>query len=439
MIANCIDSISPDSLTGAIFALEGFRDACVILNGPTGCKFYHSAISESQFPRGLEGDPARYAGDFYFGQSRVPCTYLDGYDYVFGSGEKLSALLRRAAAEDCKLIAVVNSPGAALIGDDLERLLAREISGLPCLTIENTGYSGAFGTGYQNALLRALDKAAYGPDRDEAGPGMGAEKTVNLLGMCIYQKHYDENAKTLERLLALCGIDVLSAPGAGGDFRRLFRSAGARLNVAVYPEYAGRIAQRYESLYAIPCLVPPEGPPIGFDAAEAFLRSVCGALGADPGPALSEISRARARAYLYLARFSSLLGLPKGARFSVRAESSTAYALTKWLCTYLGMIPASVSLLSDTDDRFTAKLTDFLTGIRRAEALEASILDTPAQIVFADGGLIAQMKIAGTADCGVEIALPSLGYLDVLPKTLFAGQGALFLLEQLMNGLRFSG
>jgi hypothetical protein len=35
--------------------------------------------------------------------------------------------------------------------------------------------------------------------------------------------------------------------------------------------------------------------------------------------------------------------------------------------------------------------------------------------------------------------LPSLGYLDITPKTLFGEEGALFLLEQLMNGLRFAG
>ncbi|NBB94759.1 MAG: hypothetical protein GVY16_03365 [Planctomycetes bacterium] len=46
------DHQQPDSLTGAILAAEGIVDAAVLLNGPTGCKFYHGAIAEGQV-RGL--------------------------------------------------------------------------------------------------------------------------------------------------------------------------------------------------------------------------------------------------------------------------------------------------------------------------------------------------------------------------------------------------
>ena len=38
-------SISPDSITGMIFAAEGIKNAIVLLNGPMGCKFYHSTTS----------------------------------------------------------------------------------------------------------------------------------------------------------------------------------------------------------------------------------------------------------------------------------------------------------------------------------------------------------------------------------------------------------
>ncbi|MDR1177410.1 MAG: oxidoreductase, partial [Spirochaetaceae bacterium] len=63
------ENIAPDSFTGALFALEGVRDGCTILNGPTGCKFYHSAISDSQFMRQAVYSPLEYAEGF-FGQPR---------------------------------------------------------------------------------------------------------------------------------------------------------------------------------------------------------------------------------------------------------------------------------------------------------------------------------------------------------------------------------
>jgi nitrogenase molybdenum-iron protein alpha/beta subunit len=424
------ENISPDSFTGAIFAVEGIRDACVVLNGPTGCKFYHSAISDNQFHRSLSFDPAVYAEEFYFGQPRVPSTYLDGHDYVFGSGEKITKILRALTQKDFNLIAVINSPGAALIGDDLEGFLAREVRGIPCFSLENTGYSGSFGTGYQKAMIKVF--GALSPP-----PGKTRKNAVNLLGLCIYQKYYDANYKALKRLLGLCGVDVISAPGAADPVAAFERMPEAALNVIVYPEYGTQIAKELEAKYGQPYLCLAEGPPIGFDAAASFARQVCGALGADPEKALEAIERAKARAYLYLTRFSSLLGLPKGALFSLKAEGSVAYALTKWLCAYLGMIPASVSVLPETDTSFTQKLEDFLCGIHYADVLRNPIIETPTHIVLADGNTISELRVSGQKFCGIEIALPSLGYMDITEKYLLGEKGALFLLEQIINGLRY--
>ena len=70
-------------------------------------------------------DPLRYAEPFYFGQSRVPATYLDGHGLcVSGPRKKLERILQKISKEKGHgLVAVVNSPGAALIGDDLERMI----------------------------------------------------------------------------------------------------------------------------------------------------------------------------------------------------------------------------------------------------------------------------------------------------------------------------
>ena len=127
----------PDSLTGAILAIEGIRDAAVLLNGPTGCKFYHGSIAEGQLPRESSYDPLRFIEEFYFGQPRVPATYLEGNDYVFGSSGKLERILPVVAAKGHALVAVINSPGAALIGDDLEQFVTSAKLNIPYVTIES--------------------------------------------------------------------------------------------------------------------------------------------------------------------------------------------------------------------------------------------------------------------------------------------------------------
>ncbi|MDR1162471.1 MAG: nitrogenase component 1 [Candidatus Accumulibacter sp.] len=426
----CTENIAPDSLTGAIFAVEGVKDVCVVLNGPTGCKFYHSAISDSQYIRSLSFHPSEYSERFHFGQARIPSTFLDAHDYVFGSREKVSEILRVLAQKDYKLIAVINSPGAALIGDDVEHLLAGKNDGVARFALESTGYSGYFGTGYQNALIKVFD--AIEPARRKP-----RKNAVNLLGLSIYQKHFENNRRALEDLLKDCGAEVIAAPGAGDDVETLKRIAEAALNVVVYPEYGRKIAEKLESDYGTPTLILDEGPPIGFDASEAFVRQVARFLGLDPKNAEDRIGRARARAYLTLARYSSLLGLPKGALFSIKAEASLACALTQWLCGYLGMIPAAISTLPDAESGFTEKLETWLDGIHCRDALQNPILETPTHIVFADGNTISGLKLSGQKCCGVEIALPTLGYLDVTEKTLLGERGALLLLEQILNGLRF--
>ena len=67
-----LKNITPDSLSGIIFALEGVKRSLVILNGPTGCKFYNAATSDSQVIRQREFDPLNFPPVWYFGQPRVP-------------------------------------------------------------------------------------------------------------------------------------------------------------------------------------------------------------------------------------------------------------------------------------------------------------------------------------------------------------------------------
>jgi len=93
MTNNCLKNITPDSFSGLVFAMEGIDNTVVLINGPTGCKFYHSAISDSQSIHQYEFDPLNFPEKFYFGQPRVPCTWLDSRDYVYGSTEKLTEAL----------------------------------------------------------------------------------------------------------------------------------------------------------------------------------------------------------------------------------------------------------------------------------------------------------------------------------------------------------
>ncbi|MGI6435868.1 MAG: nitrogenase component 1 [Syntrophomonadaceae bacterium] len=428
----CSENIWPDGFTGAVFALEGIKDGVVILNGPTGCKFYHSAISDYQYPRDLSFDPLNYPEIFYFGQPRVPATFLDGYDYVYGAGAKLQKILQRVGEKkEYKLVAVVNSPGAALIGDDLERLVKQEMAEMSCLCIENTGFSGLFTEGFQNASLQLLHTL-------KLQPTTVLPKTVNLVGLSIYHKHHSGSIKELKRLLAQCGIKLITTFCAGSSIAELQQCNRAALNVLLYPEYGLDLCQWMEAQLGVPYLAPSSGLPVGFEACESWIGEVAGRLSADAHPAWQEIEAARAHAFMHLSRFNSVTGLPRGASFAVKAEPALATALTVWLHQYLGMIPLAVETLPTQIEHGSAALYTYLQRHGLEAAMNHSVLHSRADVVFADGNTLAQVQLLQEwACCGIEIALPSLGYLDVVDKSIFGPSGTLLFLEQVLNGLRF--
>jgi len=429
------ENILPDALTGAIFAIEGIKDAITILNGPTGCKFYHAAISDTQYIRNTSYDPLSFPEDYYFGQPRVPCTWLDDQDYIYGSEKKLTELIQTAVNQKPAFIAVINSPGAALIGDDITAILDKTAPEIPHIAIENTGYSKTFMEGYNQALQKGLKVLCKQKTETQS-------QTINLIGFHIYQKYYDQNILEIKRLLSLCGIKVISTIAAGDNCETLSQAGEASLNVVVFEEYGLALAKQLKTQLDMPFIVLEAGPPIGFEATEKMICQICTALKKEPQKALDCINQGRARAYLFLARYASLIGGPKGNFFSIKADASTAFALSQFLEMYLGMIPAAIEITEGSSNHFAEQLKAGLKQKGCAFVLDQKVNATKTQIVFADGSTIAQLKLQEKNDatlktCGIEIALPSLGYLDIVPKTLFGDKGTLFILENIMNGLRF--
>ena len=416
----------PDSLTGAILAIEGIRDAAVLLNGPTGCKFYHGAIVEGQLSRESSYDPLQFLDEFYFGQPRVPATYLDGDDYVFGASAKLERILPTVAAKGHGLVAVINSPGAALIGDDLDRFIHAAKLDIPCVAIESTGYSGTMDGGFQEAAIRTIETLAPAPLRTAA-------RTVNLIGLSIAQKHWEGSVEELRRLLALCHVRIGATLCAGTTVAELRGLRAAQCNVMVHEESGDQLATWCESHLGLKTLRPLQGAPIGFDATEAWVRGVCQALDASPDGALAAIDEDRARAVMHVKRLNSLTGLPKGTTFAVRAPSSIALSLTQWLHDYLGMVPVAIDPIH-AEPSLLAPLRQMLAERGAAEALGSGDF-AEADCLFADGASLAQFQMGSTSQAAIEIALPSQGYIDVVPKCLLGSQGSLHFLEWIMNAL----
>lgn len=414
---NTLKNIKADSFSGLIFGLESLRGGMTLLNGPTGCKFYHSAVVDGALLRSVSFDPQSYPQEFYFGQSRVPCTYLDAKDYVYGVEKKLQDLLEDIRDRKPDFLAVVNSPGAALIGDDLEKIASR-VPGLPLTVFIPTPlYSQAFGKGLSQGLVALLEKLQPAQ--------LPVEKNrVNLLGFSLLQNHVMGNIACLKDLLSKAGLEVGTYFFDQGldqikDLRR------AKLNLVLSPEDGLDLAKYLKEKYAMPYWIPPKGQPVGFDATEAFFKDLARILPMNLDPVMEEIQRARGRAYIFLARYSSLLGLPKGAGYSLSGPASLLLPLQDFLKNYLGMVPGQITCSQGSYPAFEKILME--------EKLAS--LDR-VQMVFGDGNDLAQAMAQDKRVRGLEIQGPTMGYLDVLEKTLYGPQGALYILEKVLNGLK---
>lgn len=427
-----IDGIAPDALSGVVFALEGVQDATVLLNGPTGCKYYHGALSDSQTIRNIDFDPISFPMKWYFGQPRVPSTFLDNSDYVYGSEYKLADALDYFREQDkIALLCIVNTPGAALIGDDLERIAHEHLGAKPFLTVETPGFSEGLCAGFEAGAQALIDQTAGAntPRNPERG-------RINLLGLPLYLRNFAGDVEEMTRLAQLCDLSVGCALCAGGTLEDAKRLPDACLNVVVYPEFGLQTARYLEERFGTPYYLS-EGPPVGFDATEAMFAEIAEAAGGNTHALMKESKQARMRCFSHISRISSITGLPKGVPFAVEGTYSELYAYTSFLASYLAMVPAALwPAFPQTATRKEA-LVGLLRRIGASEALDARPGETEAELVFASGETIARLRLEETKFSGVETMLPTLGYVDVVPKTYLGIRGAMHLVEAVLNGLAF--
>ncbi len=408
------ECIRPDSLTGMIFAIEGIRNAMVMLNGPMGCKFYHSTTSQFLSLRPmlylpLQGEDGtrkvpvdyNYLNDFFFRQPRVPCTALDGYDYVYGTSEKVAEALHYIHDQvEFDLLAVVNSPGASLIGDNLKELVDEILPDRICIVLESPGYSLEFDSGYADASLELL-KQCKGLIRERQKQ---EKKKVNLLGLSIWERYLEGDREEWKRLLGLCGIEVNCCLCAENTMEEMKNILQADLNVVIDPARALETAKYLKAEYGqeyYSCDLLP----VGFASTEKIITDICRLLDRDMTAFRRDSERTRAVCFSKINDIYHMCGLPKGAAFAVVGSEAQEKAFSEFFTEYMGM-----------------------TKTKKEEA----------ELVFADGNTIAQLKLlerGGHSFCGIEINLPGMGYTDVYPKTQMGIRGAAFLTEQVLNGL----
>lgn len=91
------------------------------------------------------------------------------------------------------------------------------------------------------------------------------------------------------------------------------------------------------------------------------------------------------------------------------------------------MIPITLELLDVQDQNLLENIRDELEqrGFRDC----SSEIEGDFQLLFSDGNTIGLQKAMVIVFAGNEIALPSLGYVDIIPKYIMGTRSALYLVE----------
>ena len=267
------------------------------------------------------------------------------------------------------------------------------------------GFSTEYYDGCDTAILELFRQAGDRLWKDAVKKGADASRkpTVNILGISIWQKYALGDMNEIRRILSLCGIEVNTILCAGCTVDEMKKIPEADLNIVLYPEMGLSGAKWLQQNLGMPYYVC-EVPPIGFDATAIFAEEISQLLKTDCSKVKEEIEVARAKAWYSISGIYNACGKPDGTIFAVKSFPSQEKGITQFLSDYLGMI-------ADTSD----------------------ISHTKAEVVFSDANIISELMLRDKEFCGIEIANPTMGYVDVIEKTLLGIKGAMFLTEQVLN------
>ncbi|MCL2147839.1 MAG: nitrogenase component 1 [Methanomassiliicoccaceae archaeon] len=421
-----ISRICMDGFTGALMAVESFSDGRAVLHGPGGCRNYHNFLSSLCYPRAMPADFKKYSIPYFFGQARMPCTYIDEDNYINGSEGKLDECIPVICGIDDSFDVFINSPGAALIGDNVTDAIERAGFSHKAMAIEESLISQPFSSSYDHTVRSIIEWMV--PEKRDAVP-----RSVNILGLPISSIDWQDAVAELGSILGDMGITVVSTPGAGCSAAGVAASTSAECNVCVCPEYCRGTAEMYEREYGIPTIFSDTGAPVGFDAVQHWARNIAAAMGADPSKVDARVRSARERAFKRI-KGSMQARRVRCTRFTAMADSSVVFPLTKWLYDYLCMVPASISVDPGEDSGMVSSLTGFLGGIGLRDAWNSD----PAQRVdymFSDGHTAESRVMLGGCKKGIEVAMPTLYRVNFIPRPVYGINGAMYLLDEIFSGL----
>ncbi len=407
-----------DGFLGAVIASESLGFTDTLINGAGGCRSRAQIMMHDLIPEYYPENAGCCRSKYFSRQSRLPCTYLNNGDIVFGTREKVSDGVKSASSVTKKRVLLLDTLGASLVCSDYSGIL--DSNGDAPITVGDL--SGmTFNEGYDRttaAILSCMDV------------GEGKDGSVNLLGYGIMDPGWDTGADGLCQLIESMGITVNCVLGCIPSADSIRSVGKASLNIMVRPEFCTITADMLNEKSGTPFLRPSMGAPVGYPALRSFVKEVADALGKDPAPALEMIDRDAQAVHRILMNYDKIPMTLHAKGFVIEGESSTAYPLLRWMVESFAMSPRRITL---ADDAYRKEIEDYLSSKGFPDAMGG--VEGEVEAVFSDGLDALESRLSKNPEAHVEIRLPRGRYMDLMGRTVVGLRGCRYILDELMNGI----
>lgn len=427
----------PDSLTGAIAAFEGIQESCTLLNGPIGCKMYPAYMS-SMLTSHPKSELANYFDEFYFGQTRVPCTYIDEQDFVYGSEAKVAKALKQIEQRKHGIIGVINHSGTSIIGDDLVRIIQNTDIKTITVAVDSTGFTGTFASGFQEAVIKILNSVINKNVQK-------ISRSVNIIGSTIFHYNWENDIAEIKRTLELLGVQTVSVICAGESLSNIQNASQAELNIVINEEYGDRIAAYLETEHSIPSIDLSLQAPYGLSASEVWFTAIADFFKISSETVLFESRRVRKKCHPAIARVSSLTDALRGMPFAIFGDSSQVYSLTVFLYEYLGLLPVAIGVKEIGANSFRALKKYLIQNLQNTR-----LLVNPDQYELIDclNQTAPRLLLGSSIEKGVSLMLQSPPHfipitfpyyerVTLTSRPLMGFNGVLTLIEDIINVIEY--
>ena len=221
--------------------LGPITDIVHIVHGPVGCSYYAwmTRRNQADVPEG-DQNFLNYAFT----------TDMTENEIIFGGEKKLAKAIQEAYdLFHPKAIAVFSTCPVGLIGDDVHAV-ARQMKaelGINIFGFSCEGYKGVSQSAGHHIANNGLFTNVVGTE--ELPPELKVNPwRVNLLG----EYNIGGDAFEMERILARCGIQLVSTFSGNAQYSELARSADANLNLVQCHRSINYMAEMMESKFGIP-------------------------------------------------------------------------------------------------------------------------------------------------------------------------------------------